>query len=237
MTGWAARRFWRNVEVVPSGGGWEIALDGRGLKTPLKSPLALPGRAMAEAVAEEWRAQGDVIDPLSMPVTRSANFALGMDAKGRSAAADHLAAYAECDLLCYRAEAPAALAERQASAWDPMLCWAASEFGARLKVTTGISHVDQPTAAVKALSERVHGMDAFPLAAFHDLVTLTGSLILGFAAIGGVRPLEELWAMSRVDEEWQAGLWGRDPEADALAEAGRGAFLHAGRFHRLSRER
>ncbi|MGR3434979.1 MAG: ATP12 family protein, partial [Shimia sp.] len=140
MSDWEAKRFWTTTATEPVPGGWQIALDGKPVRTPFKSPLVLPTPALAAMVAAEWDAQGEVIDPLSMPATRAANSAIDKVAPQRAAVAAHLAEYGETDLTCYRAEAPPALVEAQARAWDPLLDWAAERYGARLRPTTGVMY-------------------------------------------------------------------------------------------------
>ena len=235
MTEWKARRFWTDVTVEPVGDAFAVALDGRQVRTPGKTLLTLPTEAMAQAMAEEWRAQQDVIDPGTMPVTRTANSAIDKVATQHAEVADLLAAYGDSDLLCYRADAPDDLVTRQAAGWDPMLDWAAEALGARLETRTGVMHAPQDPAALAALSRRVHALGPFELAAFHDLVSLSGSLVLGFAAATEQATPDEIWALSRIDEEFQADRWGHDAEAEAAAEARRMAMRTAERLWQLSR--
>lgn len=233
--GWAARRFWKAAEVRREGDGWTVHLDGRPVRTPARRPLALPTEAMAEAVAEEWAAQGDVIVPTSMPVTRAANAAIDKVVPQRAEVVASLAAYAETDLVCYRAESPDTLTARQAAAWDPILDWAHETFGARLVPVAGVMPQPQDPRALDRLTAEVEAMDAFTLTGFHDLVMLSGSLVLALAVHHGRLPAAEAWELSRVDEEYQAELWGRDEEADHAAAIRRDAFLAAERFVTLNR--
>ena len=234
MTGWTAKRFWTAAEVVPAAGGFEVRLDGRPVRTPGKSPLILPTKTLAEAVAAEWDAQEGTIRPDTMPATRTANSAIEKVAPQMGAVADYLAEYGETDLLCYRAAEPEELVRRQALAWDPWLDWAAEVHGARLVAVTGVMPRAQDPAALAALRRALGRYDAFALAALHDLVTLPGSLILGLAAAEGAAPSEALWQASRVDEDYQAELWGRDDEAEAAARRKAEAFSNAKRFLDLS---
>ncbi|SEP15520.1 Chaperone required for the assembly of the F1-ATPase [Salinihabitans flavidus] len=233
MSGWKNRRFWKDVAVVEEGDAFGVALDGRSLRTPAKAPLLVPTRAMAEAIAAEWQAQSDEVDPRTMPVTRSANAAIDKVAPQKAEVAEMIADYGGCDLLCYRAESPEALCRRQAEAWDPLLDWADRAMGARLHAVAGVMFQPQEAAALRALSAPVHEMTAFELAAFHDLVSLSGSLVIGFASIHRLHPLDALWEMSRIDERWQEEQWGRDEEAQAVAEARRAAFHSAGTVYCL----
>lgn len=227
MSGWKAKRFWTDAIAVAGGEGWQVHLDGRTLRTPAKAPLVVPTRALAEALAAEWQAQGETVLPETMPLTRAANSAIDKVTPQQAEVVDMLAAYAETDLLCHRAGAPADLARRQAEAWDPLLDWAATTFDAPLVPVTGIIASRQPPESLARLRAEVAALDPFRLTAFHDLVALSGSLVLALAALGRLRPPEALWAASRIDEDWQERLWGRDEEAAETAEIRRRAFLQA----------
>ncbi|MEL6807015.1 MAG: ATP12 family protein [Pseudomonadota bacterium] len=230
MSEWKQKRFWKDTTAVETDGGWTIHLDGRSVKTPAKAGLIVPTHTMAIAIAAEWDAQEDVVVPTTMPFTRSANAAIDKVATQKSEVADMLAAYGDADLLCYRADAPAELVARQGEAWDPYLDWAASHLGARLAPRTGVMHESQNGEALKRLSDRVHALSEFELAAFHDLVSLSGSLVLGFAAAQDLNPLPNVWAASRVDEIWQQEQWGADEEAESVAEIKKISFFHAKSF-------
>jgi len=232
--GWKAKRFWTEVSVVQVEDGFAVQLDTRRVLTPGKHPLIVPTEAMAQAIAAEWAAQEGEIQPLTMPVTRSANSAIERVRPQRAEVAAMLAAYAETDLTCHRAGTPAALAERQAQAWDPLLDWAAEVHGARLIPTIGVLPVEQPQAGLAALSDHVGALGAFHLTALHDLVTLSGSLILGLATAAGRLEPDIAWALSRIDEDWQIEHWGHDEDADTAAEIKKAQFLQADRFWRLS---
>lgn len=235
MSEWKAKRFWTTASVVPVDGGFTVHLDSRAVKTPAKTPLIVPTRAMAAAIAAEWDAQEGQIDPRTMPVTRSANAAIDKVAVQHPEVAQMIADYGDSDLLCYRAPGPVELIERQAQMWDPLLDWAEATLGVRLSTATGVVHVPQDHRHLGELSARVHAMDNFTLAAFHDLVSLSGSLILGFAVLMDHRSADEIWHLSRLDEEWQIEQWGADDEAEAMAETKRLAFLHAKFFLDLAR--
>ncbi|OUS33097.1 ATPase [Rhodobacterales bacterium 56_14_T64] len=231
MSTWKQKRFWEQVSVTESEGRFAIELDGRQVKTPAKAVLSLPTRAMAEAIAEEWRAQDGAVNPHTMPCTRSANAALDKVQIQHIEVADMLAEYGDSDLLCYRAESPIELVQRQNERWNPALDWAATELGVRLILRQGIQHQPQDAKALQSLRTRVQALSAFQLAAFHDLVSMSGSLILGFAAAADWRGAAEIWALSRLDELWQEEQWGPDDEAQADTEIKRLAFLHAKRFY------
>lgn len=233
MSEWKAKRFWKEAQVSDHEDGFAVLLDGRSIKTPAKRNLILPTRAMALAVAVEWDAQEGEIKPATMPVTKTANAALDKVAIQHGEVADMLAAYGDSDLLCYRADAPEELIARQAEQWDPILDWAAETLGARLEPRTGVIHKPQNPTALEALSARTHALDAFRLAAFHDLVSLSGSLVLGFAAIEKLQKIETLWEISRLDEIWQIEQWGVDDDAEALTSLKKSSFLHAERMFTL----
>lgn len=233
MSAWKPKRFWKEAGVEKAKGGFAVTLDGRPVRTPAKALLVVPTRALAAAIAEEWNAQEDELRPETMPLTRTANSAIDKVSAQHGEVADLIAAYGETDLLCYRAEAPEALVHRQAAAWDPMLVWAETALGAHLAPVTGVIPAPQDTASLASLAERVRAFDAFRLAAFHDLVALSGSLVLGFAAAEALRPAEEIWEMSCLDELWQAEQWGEDEEAAAHSALKKKAFLDAARFFSL----
>ncbi|MGD9863199.1 MAG: ATP12 family chaperone protein [Pseudodonghicola sp.] len=234
MSEWKSKRFWDEATVAEQDGGYHVLLDGRLVKTPAKAVLILPTREMAEAVAAEWAAQEGVIDPGTMPFTRSANAAIDKVRIQHAEVADMLADYGDSDLLCYRADRPQELADRQAALWDPALDWAAQALGVRLTAHSGVIHQPQAAEGQARLRALVHALDPFQLAAFHDLVSLSGSLILGFAAARDWRDADAIWQLSRLDELWQQEQWGRDDEAEATAELKRAAFLHAKKFFDFS---
>lgn len=234
MSEWAPRRFWTSAQVAPEAGGYAIRLDGRPVKTPAKARLILPTQALAQEIAAEWDAQQDRVRPATMPLTRAANSAIDKVAPNMAGVADEVAGYGAHDLLCYRAEGPQALAARQAGAWDPLLDWAERELGARLRVTRGVVPVSQPGPSLARLADHVRARPAFELTALHDLVALSGSLIIGLRALHPGAGLDALWRASRIDEEWQIENWGEDDEAAAAATARRRAFEDAARFFELS---
>ncbi len=232
-TGWPSRVFWKEVTVAPAGGegdGWTVALDGRPLRTAARRRVTLATEALAEMVAREWRALEERIDPARLPATRLANAAIDRVSAERAAVIDHLAGYGASDLLCYRATHPAELVARQAAAWDPLLEWVAEAHGARLHVTSGVMPVRQPPEALAALRAPLEALDDFALAASHDLVTLSGSLVLGLAVLAGRLRPDEAWALSRIDEDWQQEQWGIDAEAARRTEHRRGEFMTAARI-------
>lgn len=233
MSVWAPKRFWKQAEVAEQGDGFTVLLDGRSLKTPAKTPFWVPTRDLAQEVAAEWQAQGEKVKPETMPFTRTANSALDKVTPQFEAVADMLAAYGGSDLLCYRATAPQELVARQAERWDPLLAWAQGRFGTALLVTQGVMPVEQPAACQLVFRDAVRALSPFQLAAFHDLVAISGSLILGLAIAEGRLTADEGFDLSRVDEAWQIELWGEDEDAAESEAIKRASLTHAARFYGL----
>ncbi|MFQ1699396.1 ATP12 family chaperone protein [Loktanella agnita] len=235
MSDWQPKRFWTEAKVVAVDGGHAVHLDDRPVKTPAKAGLILPTRALAEAVAAEWDAQTEKVDPGTMPVTRGANAAIDKVRTQRDEVVAMLAEYGDSDLLCYRAPGPDGLIKRQAAAWDPLLDWAAETFNARLWVGEGVMHVSQKPEILARLTQEIDSFDEFALAAVHDLISLSGSLVLALAVTRERLTPIEAWDVSRVDEDWQIEQWGADDEASAMAAVKRAAFFDAERFYQLTR--
>lgn len=233
MSEWAAKRFWEKVSVETAEGGFAVQLDGRSVRTPQKTLVVMPTETMAQAVASEWEAQGEKIDPLSMPVTRAANAALDKVTPQHGEVVDMLAAYGDSDLLCYRADSPEALVAKQAEGWDPLVDWSATDLGAPLQLRTGVMHKPQAPESLAALRDHVAAFDAFRLTAFHDLVAITGSLILGLAVTRDRLEAATAWDLSRIDEDWQISQWGEDEEAAEQASLKKRDLLAAERFFSL----
>ena len=210
------KRFYENVTVSETPEGFRFLLDGKQVQTPARQALVLPNRALAEALAEEWRVQGAEMQPLAMPLTRLVNTVVdGVRAKREETIAAILR-FGENDLLSYRAEAPAELTRRQGQ-WDAWLDWAHQHHGARLDVTSGIGHVGQSPEALAALQRAIAARDDYGLAALHTFASITGSLVLGLAVLeGGLTPTEA-FVLSRLDEAYQAEQWGLDREAQERA--------------------
>ena len=223
------KRFWTVAEVVEDG-GFAIALDGRALKTPARAGLCLPTRRLAEAIAEEWRAADDTVDLRAMPLTGLANAAIDRVTPDSEVFAQSLARYGETDLLCYRAETPADLVERQESIWGQLLAWARRRYDVDFAVTAGILHQPQPRATVERLGFAVAALDAFRLAGLSPMVTIGGSLVAGLAVLEQAASAEEAWKAVSLDEQWQLERWGADAEAVAALDGRRRDFMAAARF-------
>ncbi len=220
--------------MIQTEGGFAINLDAKPVKTPSKRLLVVPTAAMAQAIAVEWDAQSGLIRPDTMPMTRYANSAIEKVMPQISAVADYLATYGETDLLCYRAVDQAPLIARQTAAWDPILDWAAAEMNAPLNVVSGVMFAPQPESSLANLRAQMTPMTAFELSAFHDLVAISGSLILALAMVKGQLDATEAFNLSRIDEHWQAEQWGADEEASALEVSKSAALQDALTFFQLA---
>ncbi|MFN3725058.1 MAG: ATP12 family chaperone protein [Allosphingosinicella sp.] len=229
------KRFYKQVTVAPEGPGFALRLDERGVKTPARAGLVVPSAALADAIAQEWQAQGEEIDPRTMPLTGLANAAIDRVAPDAQAFAARLAEYAESDLLCYRAENPDTLVARQAERWDPILAWARQRFDIELAVVCGIMHRKQSDAAVQQLARAVAARDPFELAGLSPLVTVSGSLVIALALAEGAIDLDQAWDAASLDEKWQLEQWGEDAEASAALDARRRDFKAGARFLELLR--
>lgn len=228
------RRFYASAAVAPSGDGYAVRLDGRPVRTPKKHLLALPTAPLAEAIAAEWNAQGERVDPDTMPLTKLANTALDGVVPHRAAVAADIVAYAGSDLLCYRAAAPEPLARRQRAAWDPVLAWAEADLGAHFALGAGVMPVAQSQAALARVAAAVDRFGPLQLAALHVMTTLTGSALLALAHALGRLTLEQAWAAAHVDEEWQVSQWGEDAEAAARRRHRLAEMRAASAFLRLA---
>ena len=203
------RRFYQRAEVEDADGEFRIVLDGRPVKTPARRTLAAPKRALAQALAAEWEAQRDVIDPAKMPLTRLANTIIDGVADAPSAVAAEVNRYLACDLVFYRAPGPTGLVAWQAKAWDPVLAWVREALGARFVLAEGIAFVAQPAQSLAAASSAIP-TDPWRLGAMHAVTTLTGSALIAIALARGALSVDAAWAAAHVDEDWNMKFWGRD---------------------------
>jgi len=227
------KRFWKTAETVENNYGWAVQLDAKPLRTPAREALTVPSRALAEAIAGEWNAVEDEIDPRAMPLTGLAHAAIDRVAPDKKTFADGLARYAEADLACYRAEGPQDLIDRQTKDWDALLSWGRRRFDVDFNTTSAIRHVAQPTATVERLSHAVAALDAFRLAGLSPLTTIGGSLLAALGVLEGAFSPEEAWEAVSLDERWQLEQWGSDAEAEAALASRRWDFIAAARFLEL----
>jgi len=206
------KRFYKTAGVIEMPEGFGVALDGKPVRTPAKRPLVVPTRALAEAIAEEWLAQGDTVDPKHLPLTRLASIALDLVAPRREAVVTEVVKYAGTDLVCYRAEQPAELAERQHASWQPLIDWATLRFDVPLAVTSSILPLAQSAAALKAFEAAVAAYDTHRLAALHLATAACGSLVVALALIEARLDAEAAFAAAELDESYEIERWGEDAE-------------------------
>jgi chaperone required for assembly of F1-ATPase len=203
------RRFYQAATIDQEDDGYPILLDGKPVRTPARRVLAAPTHALAEAIASEWRAQAEFIDPARMPLTRLVNTIIDGVAATPDMVADEIAKYLASDLVFYRADGPDKLVERQSRHWDPLIAWARQTFGARFILAEGVIHVAQPDEALAA-ARRAIPRDAWRLGATHAVTTLTGSALLALALAHGHVSTEQAWEAAHVDEDWNLDQWGQD---------------------------
>jgi chaperone required for assembly of F1-ATPase len=208
------RRFYEKATAVPISGGYAVRLDDKPVRTPARRVLAAPTLKLAEAIAAEWQAQQDVIDPAKMPLTRLANAIIDGVADAPQPVADEIAKYLVSDLLFSRPGAPAGLVERQARHWDPILKWARLDLGADFKLGEGVVHVAQSDAALAAARAAIPA-EPWRLGAVHVITTLTGSALIALAMARGALSADAAWQAAHVDEDWNMAQWGRDEMAMA----------------------
>ncbi|MGX5828623.1 ATP12 family chaperone protein [Mesorhizobium sp. 43Arga] len=214
------KRFYKTASVAPMEGGFAVHLDGKPVRTPGKALLALPTEAAAVLVADEFAEQGETINPVTMPVMRLVNTAIDGVASDPQAVLEDILRFASSDLLCYRADAPQGLVERQNEQWDPVIDWARTALGARFNLAEGIIHVEQPRETIAVLGSHLNQRaEPLRLAAIHLMTSLTGSALLALAVDFGELDAEAAWAAGHVDEDWQIEHWGQDAEAVARRAA------------------
>jgi chaperone required for assembly of F1-ATPase len=222
------KRFYQHAGFAEIAEGFVLTLDDKRVHTPGKRALTAPSRELAEAIAAEWEAQGDTLDPMTMPLTRLGNSVIDGVVERTDAVIDDVAKYFETDLLFYRASYPAALVERESRHWDPVLYWAKDTLGAHFILAEGIVHVRQPEPALAAARAALPD-DPWSVAAFHVVTTLTGSALLALALWHGVLNPDQVWAAAHVDEDWNIDQWGVDAEVAARRAARRTDFAASAR--------
>jgi chaperone required for assembly of F1-ATPase len=231
------KRFYKEAGVEERDGVFSLTLDGRPAKTPGRQALAVPTRGLAEALAEEWGAQGQEVDPSTMPVTRIVNSAIDGVAPRQAEVVDDLVRYAGSDLVYYRAGDPERLTQSQDAAWSPVLDWARDAHGARFTLAEGVMHVAQPDEAVSAIRRAVEQVKSpFALAALHVMTTLSGSVLIALAHAAGRLDVDGAWAAAHVDELFQESVWGEDYEAMERRRRREADFRAASRVYRLASE-
>lgn len=231
------RRFYREVALARVQTGWQVTLDARGVKTVGGAPQVVPSAALGEVLASEWRQQGDTIDPTSLPFRDLADYAIDLVAPDSAGIARALTAYAETDTLCYRADPDEPLHARQQELWEPLLAAFEAAHGVRLTRVSGVMHRPQEAAALAAFEARLMRENPFVLAGVEAMAKLAASLVTALAALdaqGEEEPLA-LWRAASLEEDWQAELWGRDPEAEERRARRESDFLRACAFARLAR--
>lgn len=229
------KRFYNDVTIVEQVGGWQVMLDGRGIKTVGGAAQLVPGRALAEALATEWASQGGEIDPASLPLRDQTDFAIDHVVNGPSETVAKLLGYAETDTLCYRADPEDALFLRQQEVWEPLVSAVEEREGIKLYRISGIIHRAQPQASLEQLREHLAGLDPFTLAGLFTMTSLAASLCIGLKALEDGSDPAELWRIANLEEEWQAELWGRDEQAEDRRARRGDEFARAHRWICLSR--
>lgn len=231
------KRFYRDVAVRPAlhqdGEGWQVTLDGRGMKTQGGAAQIVPGRALAEALAEEWSVQGETIDHTAFPLRDMADYAIDRVIADPATAIAAIMPFAETDTLCYRADEGDALRARQEESWEPLVAAAETSLGVRFARVAGITYEPHPPATRARLAEELAEMDGFTLAAVQNLASLAASLIAALAALKGDADADFLFATANLEEDWQAQQWGWEHEALARRDARAKGFALAQRFARL----
>ncbi len=229
------KRFYREAVAVEADCGFGVALDGRNIRTPAKAALVAPTRALAESIAGEWAAQEDKIDPVTMPMMKFTSTAIDRIMPQRDAVADQIAAYAQTDLICYRAERPVDLVRLQEESWQPLLDWCNEHYGASLRSTHGVIPIEQDSDSLAALSAAVREHDDFALSALHGLTATSGSLVIGLAVTAGHLGAADAADAAQVDESYQTEKWGYDKDAADRLSGRRGEIVSAAAFHALLR--
>lgn len=228
------KRFYKAVDVVEQDGGWRVTLDGRPLKTVGSRQQLVPTADLARALAAEWAAQGEDIDPARFILRDLADYAIDVVGPDRDQAIRELLPYGETDTLCYRAESGDPLRRRQDQVWEPLLLAAERRHGLAFERIGGVMHRPQPAGTMTRLESLLGTHDDFALAALRNLAGLAASLVIGQTALDETAAVEDLWLAANLEEEWQAERWGRDAEAEARQARRREAFLAAAQFARLA---
>ena len=229
------KRFWKDATVEPFEGAYRVALDGRPIRTQGGAPQIVPGAGLAEALAAEWRAQGEEIDPQAFALRDLADFAIDHVRADRAGAIAGLLRYAETDTLCYRADPDEPLYRRQQDLWEPLLKAFEARHGVRLERISGVVHRAQPEATIARLGDILAAHDDFTLAALTTLAALAASLAVALEALEPAADPAALFAAANCEQDWQAELWGWEATAESLRAARLAAFEKALEFASLAR--
>ncbi len=230
MTGEPVRRFYASATAAEEGDAHIVRLDQRTLKTPSGKPLHLPTRALAEAIAQEWDAQGELILPASMPITQLAFAAIDWTPQSREKLADYIAKFGETDLICHRADAPPPLVARQSETWDPLVAWSMGDLGAVLPIVVGVTAAHVPKESLETLRAHADACDDFRLTALAQAAGLSGSAVIALALLHQRLDAEAAFAAAALDNLWSLENWGEDAEARARLERQRAEFVTITRF-------
>lgn len=234
MTPSFKKRFWKEARITATLEGYGIALDGRSLKTPSKADLLVPNQEIAQMIAAEWDAQLEKINPEEMPATRAANAAIDKVSVDRAGVIEMLVAYGDSDLVCYRAISPDGLIARQVKIWDPLIAWTAENLDITLATTQGVMPIGQPARNRGLFEAQLSALTDFELTAMHDLIMISGSIVISLALCANHIRQSEAWEASRIDENWQIEQWGADEEAEELTLRKKESFQFAHRFYRTA---
>lgn len=229
------KRFWQDVTVEQEGGGWQVALDGRRLKTQGKRAQVVPSRALAELLAGEWAEQGEEVDAAAFPHRDMADYAIDMIASGEDDIVAKLLGFMETDTLCYRADPDEALYRRQLEVWEPLVTALEAREGVKVERASGVLHRPQPAETLAALKDRLEAFDPLVIAPLFSLTSLSASMIVGLAALEDGADPEALWSAANLEEDWQIELWGADEEAIALRQRRLGEFTRTLAFAQAAR--
>lgn len=228
MTQDRPKRFYRTVSVAPEEASWRVLLDGRAIRTPAKAVLTAPTQAAAMLLAAEWEAQAEEVRPETMPATRLLNVAIDRTPLTRAEIVAEARRYGETDLVCYRSEAPAELAARQAAAWDPLLAWVETVHGVRLTAATGVLAIAQEDGTLDTIAHAAAALDDVRLTCLAHATAIAGSVVISLALVAGRIDAADAFRLSRIDEDFQTERWGEDAEARAAADARRSDMMAVG---------
>ncbi len=227
------KKFYKEAKVEGLKAPFKVELDGRVMKTPLKSVLEIPSKALAKEIAAEWNAQDEFIETSAMFLTKYANIAVDQVAAGPEATVDEIVAYASSDLVCYRADTPQGLVDRQSAAWDPVLKWAEDKHKLNFICVAGIVYASQPVATLATTHDLLSKMNAHTLTVIHHLTTLMGSALLAMVMVEGAITADDAWNAAHLDEDWNIEQWGTDDDAIERRKVRRGEFDGILAFYRL----